>query len=29
LTCMESGLHVVDVPNGIVLKSTGQDYQRT
>jgi len=29
LTCMESGLHVVDVPNGIILKSTGQDYQRT
>jgi len=29
LTCMESGLHVGDEPNGIVLKSTGQDYQRT
>ena len=29
LTCMESGLHVVDLPNGIILKSTGQDYQIT
>ena len=29
LTCMESGLLVVDVPNDIILKSTGQDYQIT
>lgn len=29
LTCMESGLHVVDAPNGVILKSTGQDYQIT
>jgi len=27
LTCIESGIHVVDVPNGVTLKSTGQDYQ--
>lgn len=27
LTCIESGVVVVDTPNGVILKSAGQDYQ--
>jgi len=27
LTCIESGILVLDTPNGVILKSTGQDYQ--
>ncbi len=27
LTCIESGIHVVDVLDGAILKSTGQDYK--
>ena len=29
LTCMESGLVVLDAPNDVILKYTGQDYQVT
>ena len=29
LTCMESGLFVLDTPNDVVLRSTGQGYQVT
>lgn len=27
LTCIESGILVLDAPNDVILKSTGQDYQ--
>lgn len=26
LTCIESGIHLLDVPNGIILRADGQEY---
>jgi DNA-binding MarR family transcriptional regulator len=27
LTCIESGIHLLDTPDGVILKVVGQDYQ--